>query len=509
MDGHEVGSFKGSYMPFEFNITEFVTAGEAFLLTVRVDNRLDNTCIPPGSVSELDDGRQVQNYLHDFYNYTGLHRSVTLVARPQRHVCDVTITTGYSGTTGTVAWQVEQSQDGDVEVQVRDQQTGEVVANGAGAQGSAEIDDVTLWTPGKGGLYDLVIRLVDDGALIDEYAQHFGVRTVEVRGTDFLINGKPFYFTGFGMHEDHETLGKAHSNAHMIQDFELLAWIGANSLRTSHYPYSEEFMDYCDRHGIVVIDETPAVGLNWSMAGGIIDSDGGKTFQKGHVDDDTAAQHRLEIERLIARDKNRPSVVLWSIANEPDSSADEARDYFAPLAQLARDCDPTSPVGFVNVTFATPDIDKITDLFDVIMLNRYNGWYFQTGDLASAEPVMRAELEAWEEHGKPIIYTEFGADTVAGLHSVYSQPFTEDFQVMYLEMCARVFDSSPAVIGEQMWNFADFQTKYGYARVDGNKKGAFTRSRRPKAAARWLQNRWTGMDAAAYGRRPYRLHERD
>lgn len=295
----------------------------------------------------------------------------------------------------------------------------------------------------------------------------------------------------------------------MIQDFELLAWIGANSLRTSHYPYSEEFMDYCDRHGIVVIDETPAVGLNWSMAGGIIDSDGGKTFQKGHVDDDTAAQHRLEIERLIARDKNRPSVVLWSIANEPDSSADEARDYFAPLAQLARDCDPTSPVGFVNVTFATPDIDKITDLFDVIMLNRYNGWYFQTGDLASAEPVMRAELEAWEEHGKPIIYTEFGADTVAGLHSVYSQPFTEDFQVMYLEMCARVFDSSPAVIGEQMWNFADFQTKYGYARVDGNKKGAFTRSRRPKAAARWLQNRWTGMDAAAYGRRPYRLHERD
>lgn len=508
VDGHEAGSFKGGYMPFEFDITDQVTAGEEFLLTVRVDNRLDNTCIPPGTVIELPDGRRQQNYLHDFYNYTGLHRSVTLVARPKRHVCDVTVTTSHEGSTGTVNWEIEQSVDGDVKVHVVDEQTGETVAEGEGTAGSAEIADVTLWTPGVGGLYDLVIELVDGDDVVDSYAQHFGVRTVEVRDNEFLINGKPFYFTGFGMHEDHETLGKGHSNAHMIQDTELLSWIGANSLRTSHYPYAEEFMDFCDRHGIVVIDETPAVGLNWGMAGGILDSGGGETFEKGHVDDDTQAQHRLEIERLIARDKNRPSVVIWSIANEPDSSGRGAREYFEPLAQLARDCDPTRPVGFVNVTFATPDEDKITDLFDVIMINRYNGWYFQTGDLVSAEQTMSEELAGWEKYGKPIIYTEFGADTVAGLHSVYNQPFTEDFQVAYLEMCARVFDSSKWVVGEQMWNFADFQTKYGYARVDGNKKGAFTRDRRPKAAARYLRGRWTGKDEAAYGRRDWRIRER-
>ncbi|WP_448854629.1 beta-glucuronidase [Corynebacterium frankenforstense] len=508
VDGHEAGSFKGGYMPFEFDITDHVTAGEEFLLTVRVDNRLDNTCIPPGIVTELPDGRHQQNYLHDFYNYTGVHRSVTLVARPQRHVCDVTITTSYENSTGTVNWEIEQAVDGDVKVHVVDKQTGETVAEGEGITGSAEIADVTLWTPGVGGLYDLVIELVDGDEVVDSYAQHFGVRTVEVRDNEFLINGEPFYFTGFGMHEDHETLGKGHSNAHMIQDTELLSWIGANSLRTSHYPYAEEFMDFCDRHGIVVIDETPAVGLNWGMAGGILDSGGGETFEEGHVDDDTQAQHRLEIERLIARDKNRPSVVIWSIANEPDSSGRGAREYFEPLAQLARDCDPTRPVGFVNVTFATPDEDKITDLFDVIMINRYNGWYFQTGDLVSAEQTMSEELAGWEKYGKPIIYTEFGADTVAGLHSVYHQPFTEDFQVAYLEMCAKVFDSSRWVVGEQMWNFADFQTKYGYARVDGNKKGAFTRDRRPKAAARYLRNRWTAEDEAAYGRRDWRIRER-
>lgn len=510
-DAH-VGDFKGGYMPCEFDVTEHVTAGEQFRLTVRVDNRLDNTCIPPGQVVELADGRRQQNYLHDFYNYSGLHRSVMLYARPARRVDDVTITTDIDGTTGIVSWDISQAggpeADADaaaaqVRVEILDQPTGTVVATADGATGTCRIDDAVIWTPGIGGMYDMRITLLDAaGATIDEYLQPFGIRTVEVRGTEFLINGTPFYFTGFGMHEDHETLGKGHSNAHMIQDTELLAWIGANSLRTSHYPYSEEFMDHCDRHGIVVIDETPAVGLNWKMGGGIIDSDGGETFEKGHVDDQTQAQHKLEIERLIARDKNRPSVVLWSIANEPDTASDGAREYFEPLAQLARDCDPTRPVGYVNVMFAPYDKCQISDLFDVLMINRYYGWYLMPGDMTSAAQALSAELKGWsEKYNLPIIVTEYGADTVAGLHSIYDQPFTEDYQVTYLAETSRCFDECPAVIGEQMWNFADFQTKAGFARVDGNKKGAFTRDRRPKAAARWLKERWTSMDAAAYGRR--------
>lgn len=506
VDDVEVGRHKGGYMPFEFDVTDHVTAGEVFRLTVAVDNRLDNTCIPPGQVKELPDGRRQQNYLHDFYNYSGLHRTVELVSKPRRHVTDVTITTDYEGTTGTVDWVVAQSTEGDVRVAVVDKQTGATVARGEGAEGTATIDDVTLWTPGVGGLYDLVIELVDgsgdDAAVVDEYRQHFGVRTVKIDGYKFLINGEPFYFTGFGMHEDHETLGKGHSDAHMLQDTELLAWIGANSLRTSHYPYSEQFMDYCDRQGIVVIDETPAVGLNWKMGGGILDSGGGDTYTEGHVDDDTKASHADEIRRLIARDKNRPSVVIWSIANEPDTTEAGARAYFEPLAQLARDCDPTRPVGYVNVMFAPYDACTISDLFDVIMLNRYYGWYVDSGDLVTSEKKFADELAGWQDtYEKPIIITEYGADTVAGLHSIYNQPFTEDYQVAYLEMNSKVFDECEAVVGEQMWNFADFQTKYGFARVDGNKKGAFTRDRRPKAAAQFLRKRWHDMDAAAYGQR--------
>ncbi|QGU08133.1 Beta-glucuronidase [Corynebacterium occultum] len=510
IDDELVTEFKGGYMPFEVDVTEQVSPGASFRLSVAVDNRLDNTSIPPGELGVNAAGKPSQEYKHDFYNYAGIHRSVYLYTRPHKFIEDVTVSTDIEGGTGVVNWSVEVKCTDDqacgrqdLEVTVLDEAGNLVAEGGSENQGSLRIADATFWTPGVGGMYQLRLRLLQDGEVRDEYIQPFGIRTVEVREGKFLINGREFYFTGFGMHEDHETIGKGHSNAHMVQDFELLSWIGANSLRTSHYPYAEEFMDYCDRHGIVVIDETPAVGLNWGITGGIIGGSTGGTYEEGHVDAGTAAQHRLEIERLIARDKNHPCVVLWSIANEPDTAVPEARDYFEPLVELTRELDPTRPVGYVNVMFAPYDRCTISDLFDVLMLNRYWGWYVNSGDLESAEINWTAELEGWTQKypAKPIIITEYGADTVAGLHSIFDQPFTEDYQVAYLEMNSRVFDKFDSVIGEQMWNFADFQTKTGYARVDGNKKGAFTRDRRPKAAARYLRGRWHSLAPAAYGRR--------
>jgi len=125
------------------------------------------------------------------------------------------------------------------------------------------------------------------------------------------------------------------------------------------------------------------------------------------------------------------------------------------------------------------------------MLNRYYGWYTHTGDLDAAETAWEAELQAWAGEGKPIIITEYGADTLPGLHSVLpNQPWTEEYQVAYLDMNHRVFDRIDAVVGEQVWNFADFATSSGIMRVGGNKKGVFTRDRQPKAAAHALRRRW-------------------
>jgi beta-glucuronidase len=491
VDDHEVMSHEGGYTPFEADVSGYLTPGRPVRITVLVNNTLSFGTIPPGVVEQTPSG-PVQRYWHDFFNFAGIHRPVWLVATPQARIEDVTVVTGFEGHTGSVDYRVEPADADGLEVAVvlLDAQ-GREVATGHGSSGRLAVPDVHLWAPGHGYLYDLEIRLVDRaGAVVDSYHQPVGIRTVEVRGTEFLINGDPFYFKGFGMHEDHPTIGKAHSPAHLVQDFELIEWIGANSFRTSHYPYSEEVLDYADRHGIVVIDETAAVGLNMGLGGGIFGGQGYQTFSPETVNETTREVHAQAIRELVARDKNHPCVVVWSIANEPESHTEASEEYFRPLFDVAREADPTRPVGFVNVMLSPHGACRVSQFADVLMLNRYYGWYVNTGDLASAEAAWTAELEGWASEGKPIIVTEYGADTLAGNHSLTPQPWSEEYQVAYLEMNHRVFDACDAVVGEQVWNFADFATTSGVVRVDGNKKGVFTRDRRPKAAAFALRRRW-------------------
>lgn len=488
--GTRVAEHEGGYTPFEADVTDVVTPGEEVRVTVVVNNTLSFQTIPPGVVEETPSGRK-QRYWHDFYNYAGLHRSVWLYSTPRTYISDITVVTGLDGATGTVEYTVETGGgSGEVAVVLRDADGVEVAA-GSGATGTLTVSGVHRWAPGDGYLYDLEVRLVGDGdAPADSYHLSVGVRTVEVRGTEFLINGEPFYFTGFGMHEDHPVIGKAHSNAHLVHDVELLHWIGANSFRTSHYPYSEDVLEYADREGIVVIDETAAVGLNMGLGGGIFGDQGYTTFSPETVNDVTQEVHAQAIRELVARDKNHPCVVLWSIANEPESHTEEAEDYFRPLFDVARQADPTRPVGFVNVMLAPYGQCRVSQFGDVLMLNRYYGWYVSTGDLAAAEIDFKAELDGWAREGKPIIVTEYGADTYPGEHDVVAQPWSEEYQVAYLEANHRVFDATDAVVGEHVWNFADFATTAGIMRVGGNKKGVFTRDRKPKAAAHALRRRW-------------------
>jgi beta-glucuronidase len=251
-------------------------------------------------------------------------------------------------------------------------------------------------------------------------------------------------------------------------------------------------MEYADRRGIVVIDETAAVGLNMGLGGGIFGAQGYVTYSDETVNDTTREVHAQAIRELVARDKNHPSVVLWSIANEPESDTEGAERYFEPLFTLTRELDPTRPVGFVNVMLAPYGKCRVSRFGDVLMLNRYYGWYVDTGDLAAAERAWEEELRGWASEGKPIIITEYGADTYPGLHALPPTPWSEEYQAEYLAMNHRVFDRIDAVVGEHIWNFADFATVSGTARVGGNKKGVFTRDRQPKEVAQDLRRRWRG-----------------
>ena len=278
-----------------------------------------------------------------------------------------------------------------------------------------------------------------------------------MRGTEFLINGEPFYFTGFGKHEDTAVRGKGHDDAYLVHDFQLLDWIGANSFRTSHYPYAEEVLEFADRHGIVVIDETAAVGLNLASSAAS-PARRASTFSPETFNDDTQAAHAQALRELIARDKNHPSVVMWSIANEPASNEDGAREYFEPLVAAHPRARP-QPAGHLRERHVRPaDTDRIADLFDVLCLNRYYGWYVATGDLVGAEQYWRASCS-----GGQTIRQADHHDRVRRRH--HARRCTRcgtcrgpRSTSAYLEMYHRVFDRVQALVGEQVWNFADFQT---------------------------------------------------
>jgi beta-glucuronidase len=488
----------GGYTPFETEVTKLVKPGEEFRLTIAVDNELSNITIPPGNVEVCSSGAKSQKYKHDFYNYAGLARSVWLYSTPPQRIEDITVVTDVKSDSSGVMKYVVKTSDGvladNVAIDIVDE-SDQVVTTAKGVQGEIVIQSPNLWQPGAAYLYQFRVSIVANGRhVVDTYQVAIGIRSVQVKGNQFLINGKPFYFTGFGRHEDTPVRGKGHDQSYLVHDFQLMDWIGANSFRTSHYPYAEEVMDFADRHGIVVIDETPAVGLNYAIGGGIFGGIQVPTWSEEGCNDNTREAHADCIRELIKRDKNHASVVLWSIANEPSSSEKGAREYFEPLVKLTRELDPSRPITFANVMFARFDQCLISDLFDVFSLNRYYGWYMQTGDLASAEVELEKELRGWEsKYGRPMIMTEYGADTVAGLHSLRDQPWSEEYQVKFNDMYHRVHDRTPGMVGEQVWNFADFATAAGIWRVEGNKKGIFTRDRKPKSIAHVLRKRWVGI----------------
>lgn len=487
LDDTEVGAHDGGYIPFEIDITALARAGTSHRLTVRVNNELHWHTIPPGQIVTRRDGRRVQQVFHDFFNYAGLHRSVWLVRTPRAGIADIAVTPGWSDGVGTLDYRVLLRGIAECSVALLDA-GGRAVAHAASAEGRLSVPDATPWQPGAAYLYRLRVT-----AGTDVYDLPVGLRGVRVEGNRLLINGTPFHFRGFGMHEDSAIRGKGHDTALMVHDFALLDWIGANSFRTSHYPYAEEWLDYADRHGIVVISETEAVGLNTSLGLArdmVVPS---RLYGQGAVSDQTQQAHLRAIRELIARDSRHPSVVMWSLANEPDVRPDGAREYFEPLIAEAKRLDPSRPVTVVNVQFCGPEQDCIAELLDVLCLNRYYGWYWNGGDLAEAEAALREELAVWaRKYDKPIVITEYGADTMPGLHATVPSMWTEEYQTAVLEMCHRVFDGIPSIVGEHVWNFADFATSQGVMRVGGNRKGVFTRDRQPKTAAHTLRARWRG-----------------
>lgn len=424
----------------------------------------------------------------DFFPFAGIHRPVVLYSVPRTFIDDVTVVTIIDGTDGAIQVTVRLSDEaaaGGLSLTGGDDEINAdlVFADGI-AEATLTVPSARFWSNTDPYLYDLTITAGDD-----RYALPIGIRTVQVSGSDILLNGRPVKLNGFGRHEDFIASGRGLNLPLLVKDYQLMRWTGANSYRTSHYPYSEEEMRLADREGFLIIDEIPAVSLQ---------------FENDENADERLRMCLQQLDELIARDKNHPCVVLWSVANEPlpssldlasiggggeDPTLSRGRAFLETLVSHARERDATRPVTLVGVMGGPPEWLHAPD---VICLNRYWGWYVDGGELEKGLAHLEQELDAiWQTFQRPVIMTEFGADTVAGLHGhpavMWSEEYQAEFVRGYLEIAAR----KPYIAGMQVWNYADFAAVQGVARVGAmNLKGVFTRARQPKLAAHVLREFW-------------------
>ena len=500
VNGQLLGEHVGGFTPFEVRIPEELTNGNELLISVCANNILDHTTLPVGNYSEevLPDGsvkkKVVENF--DFFNYAGIQRPVQLLVLPKARIEDIVVTYDVHENDANVKVAVEHTANGGTAKVTLLDENSEVVAKGE-AGSELEIANVRRWEVLDAYLYTAKVELFAGEELVDEYEELFGVRTIRVENGQFLVNDKPVYFKGFGKHEDSYVNGRGFNEAVNLMDLNLMKSIGANSFRTAHYPYSEEMMRLSDRMGFLVIDEVPAVGLFANFTAALDLVGGGKNLLKTWEFYQTMENHKLALKELVARDKNHACVVLWSVANEPDGAGEGADKYFEPLVKYVKKLDPQKrPTTVVNIMMATPERDLISPLIDVLCLNRYYGWYLNHGDIEGARVGLRKELKEWQEKypDKPIIMTEYGADTLPGYHSNWDVPYTEEYQERFHQMSHEVFDELENFVGEHVWNFADFETNsYALIRIQGNHKGLFTRDRNPKSIVKLFRNRWNAI----------------
>lgn len=492
VNGERVGSHEGGHLPFAFDISHLVKWNTENVIAISVENHLTPTRVPSGNISSPISGFATHpRTTYDFFPFAGIHRPVVLYSVPQTHIDDLTIVTGIDGTDGTVKVTARLNEAVSVQGSVTLNNGEEPVQatlsfDGGVAEVQLRVANAHLWSDKDPYLYDLAVQTESD-----RYTLPIGIRTIAVEGGQILLNGEPVKLNGYGRHEDFIASGKGLNLPLMIKDYQLMRWTGANAYRTSHYPYSEEDMQLADREGFLVIDEIPAVSLQF--------------------EDEANMAERLcmclqQINELVARDKNHASVVMWCVANEPmprnlnlagagstqkteDPSEAPGKTFLETLLRRARELDPTRLVTIVTLMGGPT---SWMEQCDVVCMNRYWGWYVLGGELDKARAGLEQELDGvWEQWHKPIIMTEFGADTMAGMHGQPNVMWTEEYQADYMRVHLEVAAAREYIAGMQVWNFADFAAVQSIMRVGGlNMKGVFTRTRTPKMAAHVLREFW-------------------
>jgi beta-glucuronidase len=486
LNGERLGENANGYLPFEFDLTGKLKANAANLLVLRVDNRPRLTWLPGA--------KQIE-----WIQYGGILEPVTLESSARVYISDVTVNAAPEGPGAAIDCRlaITSRETEEKEAVLRVSVAGDPRAvqrlNLKIAPGATSVETVSLslakanrWSPDHPFLYMLAATL-QSGGPADRVTQRFGVRKVETRGREILLNGERFIAKGVNRYDEYGKYGPRPPRELLLQDVRRMKSAGVNFVRV-HYPQSPDILSLYDELGIAMVEE---VTLNWW---GNNFSGKGEEVQS----EDILNQAMLHLERMIQRDKNHPCVILWSMANESQTSNEVGISVMRKLLRRAKELDGTRLTTFV-ISPQESDKHRAYEDADVVAVNVYHGSLggkiamhmsqFEELVTKASEDYLRRQLAAWP--GKPILITEFGGRGVPGVHG--DVPYSEDFQAALIRAAWRGIRNCEEVSGAVLWCWADYyhrRTFVQYA-VFGP-YGVVTVDRRPKAALRALAQMYGG-----------------
>jgi beta-glucuronidase len=481
LNGQLVGSHEGGFTPFTIDVTGQLRAG-ANQVTVGVDSTPAADGVPPP--------------VTDWENYGGITRSVRLVVTPETFIDDAWIRlTKANRIEARVRLNGPRAAGARVELKVAGLAAtvqGVTDAQGVVTASIAAPAALKRWSPDSPTLYDVTVTALDD-----HLNERIGFRTIEVRGQDILLNGKPIFLRGISLHEEEfaaepsRTITEASARA-LLSEVKL--GLHGNFVRLAHYPHSETTTRLADEMGLLVWSEIPVYWL--------VDFSNPRTLGLA----------RTMLRENIERDRNRASVVLWSVGNETPKS--EPRTAFLKtLIGDVRTLDDSRLVTAALLATKVPgdgpdamtvDSDPLAADLDVMAVNTYSGWY---GDM----PLSKVSALAWKSDlNKPLIFSEFGADALAGFHDPQlKRKFSEDYQAEYYRQTLAMTDKVTFLRGLSPWILKDFRSprrQHPVYQQGWNRKGLVSPTGQRKEAFHILADHYRALaegsktDAAAAGR---------
>ena len=424
LNGEELGQHEGGFTPFDFEITDRVRP-EGNFLVLRVNNMRGKDQVPTVNT--------------DWWNYGGITRPVTLVEVPETFIQDYLIQLE-KGSTGQIkGWVQLNGPQLRQNVTIRIPEAGLSKSFQTDPAGHVEFSfgaNLTLWSPENPKLYTVEIS-----SETDQVTNHIGFRSIGVRGTDILLNGKPIFLRGVSIHEEAPLRsGRAWSEDDART---LLGWakeLGCNFVRLAHYPHNEAMLRMADEMGVMVWEEVP---VYWTIQ------------WENPV---TLRNAENQLNELITRDHNRAALIIYSVANE--TPIGDARNRF--LSQLIQQAHSNDPTRLVSAALQADEVeegnrlsirinDPIANELDVMGTNEYIGWYTRrVADLDSTD---------WtSKYDKPLVMSEFGADAVFGLHGDSQARWTEECQESLYEHQIGMLKRITFLRGTTPWILKDFRS---------------------------------------------------